>query len=264
MAKCPKCGLDYKVNVRKCPNCRTVMSPIKKDIDLPKLKNDVKLGEEKSVKEVKVKQIPLKVKRVKSFKNEDRRSSSLVREKKFSFMSSLKIVFVSLLLLLNVLLIINIVIQVDGAAPSTLEKNYEDSIKKIDTEISLNGSWITQNSGKFLFQDDNKFYWYDNYQVLDDNYYGGSFTYKQGEEALSDMGITYYELCSELEVEDIKIDNIYSIELVPILAIRNRQDATISNLKKDEKWWMLFIITEDRYAVAYNKTLDLRYSLKKD
>lgn len=287
MAKCPKCGLDFSVAVRKCPNCQTLISPRKKEtfLELPKLKvNDkeveVKLDDNKlnrERKEIKIKQIPLKVKKVSSFKvkkdsknefvtknNKQKRSLKFEKEKiNFGFESTLKIVLVSILLIINLVLIVNIVVEVDGSKPVTLASISEESVKQIATDVSLVGSWISQNEGLFMFQDDYKFYWYDSYQVQDDNYYGGSYTFKSGSDALAEMGYSEEEFMKEFG-DNVNLNNVYSIQLLPELSYKNRKDNTLVDLNENEAWWMLFIIDSDTSAIGYNKTLDLRYSFKKD
>lgn len=286
MAKCPKCGLDFSVAVRKCPNCQTLISPRKKEtfLELPKLKvNDkdveVLLDENKlnrERKEIKVKQIPLKVKKVSPFKRDNKddfvakskskQKNSLKLEKEkfnFGFESTLKIVLVSILLIINLVLIVNIVVEVDGSKPVTLASIPEETVKQIATDVSLVGSWITQNEGLFMFQDDYKFYWYDSYQVQDDNYYGGSYNFKSGLDALAEMGYSEEEFIKEFG-DNVNLNNVYSIQMLPEISYKNRKDNTLVDLNENESWWMLFIIDSDTSAIGYNKTLDLRYIFKKD
>ncbi len=288
MAKCPKCGLDFSVAVRKCPNCQTIISPRKKDvsIELPKLKGRIdkvknseiekkEVIEKSKKKEIKVKPIPLKVKKVSYFHNKKSKvvkvkdyefnlKEAKIKQSKVSleFKSTFKIVLVSILLILNCLLIFKIVIQVDNTKPSYLDVNSESSIKAITEDVSLFGTWVTQNGGLFLFQDDYKFYWYDNYQVLDNNYYGGSYSFRNSNDVLDEIGYSEEELKKELG-ENIDLNNVYSIQLIPTISYKNNKDNTLVDLRENESWWMLFVITSDDTAVGYNKTLDLRYSFKK-
>ncbi len=311
MAKCPKCGLDFKNNYRKCPNCRTIISPSRKEknkdkeIELPKLKSEMKKVVDESnlvsvKKEVKIKPIPVKFKKVTAHKGKEDKSSKIenvrkvkkiVKDKnlakvkevnkkkevkkiskikedneaKIKIISSFKIAVVVVLLFINIGLIVDIVIKVDTNKPSTIVDVDATAIKPIIENVSILGDWKTQNGGLFSFLNNQKFYWYDNYLELEDNFYVGTYNYKQGLEALEDMGYTEEDFYKEFQ-QDGKIDlmNVYSIEMRPTLSYRNKVDLTEHDLNKDVVWWYLLIINNDNTAYGYNKTLDLRYSLTKN
>lgn len=266
MAKCPKCGLDFSVAVRKCPNCHTVIASKKTDImELPKLKKEktvVEVNNDDSQKEIVVMPIPLKVKKVEEHYNEENTQKEKVS---FSFRlkSTIKAVVVLLLLVLNVYLIFTIVLQVDGSNPSIMTMFNEPVAMEMNSNsLSLSGHWMTQNDGMFAFQDNGNFYWYDNYQVRDDNYFGGIYTYKNGLEAIEEMGYSEEEFYKNFD-EEIDLDNVYSLVLEPIFSYKNRKDNTVNDLNEDEVWWYLLIVNDDDTAYGYNKTLDLRYSLRR-
>lgn len=304
MAKCPKCGLDFKNNYKKCPNCHTIISPSRKDkaIELPKLKNETKKVVDESnlvtvKKEVKVKPIPVKFKKVTTHKVKELNKVSKIKEnKKFDkvdfnktkdvdkvkevkkvskikedsdtkikVISTFKIAAVVFLLFINIGLIVDIVIKVDTNKPSTIVDINDGAIKPIEENVSLFGEWKTQNGGLFTFLNNQKFYWYDSYLELEDNFYSGTYSYKQGLEALEDMGYTEEEFYKEFQQESkINLNNVYSIEMVPSLSYRNKVDLTEHDLNKDVVWWYLLIINNDNAAYGYNKTLDLRYNLTKN
>ena len=127
---------------------------------------------------------------------------------------------------------------------------------------SLIGSWQSSNNGLFIFSEDNTFLWYNSYQNLNDNYYKGKYNYKTGTDALTEMGFTTDEFKKEYG-QDIKLENIYSINLMPTIVLKNKIDTTNKELNENETWWYLLIIRNDNTANGYNKTLDLKYNLIK-
>lgn len=208
--------------------------------------------------ELKIKQIPLKVKTAKSPKKIKKEKSSLSSIKVFS---TFKLIAVIILLLINTCLIFNIAIKKDSN-----NKNSYLSKEKIATKIppssSVLGSWKTHNEGLFSFKDDNTFYWYDSYKYKEDNYYSGTYNYKNGEEAINEMGYTEEEIKLNFG-ENVQIENVYSLNLMPKTVYKGGIDTTSKDLNEDESWWFLLIIKDDDTALGYNKTLDLRYNLSK-
>ena len=41
-------------------------------------------------------------------------------------------------------------------------------------------------------------------------------------------------------------------------------DKDERDIKENESWWYILIVKDEQTAIAYNKTLDLRYSLIKN
>ena len=103
--------------------------------------------------------------------------------------------------------------------------------------------------------------WYDDYTNKKDNYYEGTYTYKQGEEALKEMGYNEKEFI-QVFGDKIAKDNIYSLELTPQTAFIEGKDQSETFLPKGTKWWFILIIKSEGGAIAYNKTLDIRYHLE--
>lgn len=208
-------------------------------------------------KKFKIKQIPLKVKKAKSPKKIKKVESNI---SSFKLLSTIKIVLVLLLLLLNTLLIINIAVKKDtNNKNSTLTK--EKTSTKVTKSDSTLGNWKTNNDGLFSFQDDT-FYWYDSYKYQEDNYYSGTYTFKNGQDALDEMGYTEDDAKTYFG-ENIKIENIYSIVLKPNTVYKAGIDTTKRDLNEDTTWWYVLVIKDNNKALGYNKTLDLRYDLTK-
>ena len=201
-----------------------------------------------SSKNIKVKDIPLKVKKAK-----------IAKAQKSSVLSSnaLPIYLIIALILINIILLANYV--------STREKNsptYDISNERIAIKASKLGSWQDQNNQLLIFAEDNNFYWYTSSTTQNDNYYQGTYNYQTGLEALKEMGYTEDEFYLTFG-NDISLDNVYSINIFPSLLINNHRDLTSIKLKPNETWWYLLIIKNDDTAIGYNKTLDLRYNLTK-
>ena len=74
------------------------------------------------------------------------------------------------------------------------------------------------------------------------------------------MGYTKEEFNIEFGV-DIKIENVYSINMIPTTVIKANTNVTLHELKENETWWFILMVKNDGTAIAYNKTLDLRYNL---
>lgn len=245
----------------------------KVELDLPKLKEQEtkekkskkkeeintespKIEETKSDKkeEIKLKPIQLEVKEKKSKK--DNKKTEIDEETVFKFTSTINIILVVILLLASVMLIINIVKEVDKKGPEDVIE-----IEEPKKEIIIYGNYQTTNDSLFTFKEDNTFYWFDNYNVLDNNYYSGTYTYTRGAEALNEMGYTEEELLSIFG--EIELNNIYSIEMTPTKVYKNNRDITNKELKHNKKWWYILVLKDGDNATGYNKTIDARYTLKR-
>lgn len=246
------------------------------DMDLPKLKNDnileniykdidnnleVKkieepIEEKKNTKETEeiivddvidkeYKNIPLKVKG---------NTETISAESSNKIQNTIFMIVSFILLMASIILIINIVNEVkDKPISSTVE---------IDTskEMFITGSYKTTNDSLFTFNEDSTFYWFDNYNELDNNYYTGTYTYLRGQEAINEMGYTEEEI-PIMFGENIDKNNIYSIQLYPTKVLKNNRDVTKRELKDNTVWWYILVLKDDKNAIGYNKTIDARYSL---
>ena len=132
---------------------------------------------------------------------------------------------------------------------------------KKNTKLNINTKWVTADESMFYFDPDGNFYWYDDYTNKKDNYYDGTYTYKQGKEALKEMGYDEKEFIKVFG-EKISEDNVYSLELTPITAFIEGKDQSDTFLPNGTKWWYILIIKSEGGAIAYNKTLDIRYHLE--
>jgi len=269
MIICSNCGEEITKKVSKCPNCHAKLP--KDSIEpLPSvINNPEKITSEETLNEknLKINTIPIKVKKATAPKNaknlkKDQNDKKPKRKKASEHIASLqtkstlKIIAVAILLVQNITLIVNIAIKTEtnnNQAMLGTKKNANATTNAI-------GSWKTENNSLFVFTDDYNFYWYDSYKSLDNNYYAGTYNLKKGEEALTEMGYTEEEFATTFG-NDIELDNVYSMNLLPTLSYKNYQDTSSSDLKENESWWFILIIKNDDTAIAYNKTLDLRYNL---
>lgn len=201
-------------------------------------------------------QIPLKVKPAKSPKRPPKYQQKELL--KFKIFSNIKIVVVILLLIINIFLIINIAIKLDNN--QTNVEPFPNTLPKISSKTSILGQWKTKKESLFQFNDDYNFYWYDSYIHKLDNYYSGTYTYKSGAEALEEMGYTEEEFKITFG-QNVDIKNAYSIYLNPKVSFKGGLNSTEKDLNEDETWWFILIIKDEKNAIGYNKTLDLRYDL---
>jgi len=197
---------------------------------------------------INIKTIPLKIKPIKAPLSLKKEKQSDLRSK-----STLKIVIVTCLLIINIILLINIINNKNNDNIS-----YSNKIPEIKANVL--GSWLTTNNSLFVFNDDYTFYWYESYKEQTNNYYAGTYSYKQGPEALKEMGYTEEEFKKTFG-ENLDINNAYSLNLLPSLVYKGYQDTTTRDLKDNETWWFILIKKDANTAIAYNKTLDQRYNL---
>ncbi len=189
--------------------------------------------------------------------NKPSKSNILPEEKKKDKLNNAILLgIIVLLLLITSYIIINKII--DSEKKPVIVANNK---AKKNSKLNLNTKWITADDSMFYFDEEGNFYWYDDYTNKKDNYYDGTYTYKQGKEALKDMGYNEKEFHKTFG-EKISEDNIYSLELTPTTAFIEGKDQTETFIPKNTKWWYILIIKSEGGAIAYNKTLDIRYHLE--
>lgn len=259
MRRCSKCNRIISNNSKKCSKCGTSLSKEDKksleEQDIIKTPNKITSTESlENTIELKLKPIPLKVKPIKS-PNSKKNKKSIFEMK---LLSTIKIVLVLLLFLINTVLIYKVISNKEENQPivdkpTTAKHNITNSI----------GRWRSSNNGLFSFEDDNKFFWYEYYDDLKNNYYSGTYNFKKGPDALEEMGYTEEEFNVTFG-QDIKIENVYSMNLLPTYSFKAGVNMTEEDLSDNEAWWYILMIRNDGTAIAYNKTLDLRYNLVKN
>ena len=177
-------------------------------------------------------------------------------EKKDKINNAILLGIIVLLLLVTSYVIINKMIDSERKPVMVA-----DNKAKKNTKLNLNTKWVTADDSMFYFDKEDNFYWYDDYTNKKDNYYEGTYTYKQGKEALKEMGYDEKEFIKVFG-EKISEDNVYSLELTPVTAFIEGKDQSETFLPKGTKWWYILIIKSEGGAIAYNKTLDIRYHLE--
>ena len=164
--------------------------------------------------------------------------------------------------IISVLIFILIIITLTLNILDNLKPNKEEVKEEIKLSTNIIGSWQSATNGLFVFNEDNTFYWYNSHNNLEDNYYKGSYNYKTGLEALTEMGFTEEEFKKEYGAK-IKLENVYSINLQPTLVQKNKIDVTTVEVDENKSWWYIMIVKEDYTANGFNKTLDIKYNLIK-
>lgn len=244
MNLCPKCGGLLNTKEDKCPKCNTLL--VKDNVEVL----DLELPITKEEKERKIKEIPLEIKKVKNNKDKKVKIEKEEQESTTNFYSVIKIIIVLLLLITSIILISNIIIELDKKEP--IKENY------IYRNNGLYSDFISTENELISFNEDNTFAIYTNYKVLDNNYYKGTYEYKNGEEALKEMGYSIEEF--NLEFKNTKIENVYSIKLKPLKSYFKGHDTTSNDINNSDIWWFILIINNDDNIQGYNKTLDIRYT----
>lgn len=169
--------------------------------------------------------------------------------------STTNIIAAVIFIIITIIIALSILKQIDFTPEEPVTK-----LEKVNTKLT--GNWQSSYNGLFTFNEDNSFYWYNSYKNKKDNYYRGTYNYKTGTDALKEMGYTEEEFAIEFG-SDIKLENIYSINLKPNYVFMSGIDITSVELNENETWWYLLMIKEDGTAFGYNKTLDLKYNLIK-
>ena len=182
--------------------------------------------------------------------------------KKQKIRESLNLLFNSLLVIIFFLTVAIIIVTTIRQITFTPEETNKSIKQEVELSNNIIGSWQSSNKGLFTFDEKGTFYWYNSYENIKDNYYKGTYSYKTGQKALNEMGYTEKEFTIEFG-ENIKLDNIYSINLKPTTVIMSGIDISTIELNKNETWWFILIVKDDGNAYAYNKTLDLKYNLIK-
>ena len=162
--------------------------------------------------------------------------------------------------LVFILIVSSLALKILGDLKPQQQKTQEQP--KIELTTNIIGSWQSATNGLFVFNEDNTFYWYNSYNNLQDNYYKGNYNYKTGSEAIQEMGFTEEEFQKEYGSE-IKLENVYSINLQPTLILKDQIDVTTVEIDENKSWWYILIIKDDFTANGYNKNLDIKYNLIK-
>ena len=224
---------------------KQIKIPQKKKINLDKL-DETKEFERYTIQIQKIKEensLPKKVKKA------ERTSVQIIK-------SITSIISVLIFILIVCSLALKILSDLKPQQPQVQDK------EKINLTTNIIGSWQSATNGLFVFNKDNTFYWYNSHNNLEDNYYKGNYNYKIGLEALNEMGFTEEEFKKEYGSE-IKLENVYSLNLQPTLVLKNKIDVTTVEIDENQSWWYILIIKDDYTANGFNKTLYLKYNLIK-
>ncbi len=280
MNYCPNCGTILKEHEDTCPNCGTkIIIQEKEEIvetpqnekpkkkEPPRKKKVTQKRTKYKSQSISVKEIPLTVKKTEKHSSADKDIKEYLPSNRedmdkyykkdelvFNISSIVKVIAVLLLFALTVFVIFKITID-------NSKKSLDNPpAKEVVFNASIYNHWESSSGGEFVFNEDESFYWYRSIGDLN-NYYYGTFSFITGPSALEEMGYTEEEFKSNFG-EDIAIENVYSIEIVPKKSIREGKDNTSKTIKANTTWWYILIIRDDGTAISYNKTLDTRYELK--
>lgn len=119
------------------------------------------------------------------------------------------------------------------------------------------GCFLTDKEELFLFLDNNDFYWFKSYNNLNEDYYIGTYNYKNGDGALEELGYTKEEFKEEFG-ENIDITEVYSFNIFPTISNNSSE-----NIYPSDNWWFLIVKQDNYNAMAFNRTLGVRYNLTK-
>ncbi len=200
-------------------------------------------------------QVPLVVKHNNQTKKRKDKKKKEVKLSDGKLSNAILLCVIALLLFITSYVIVQRVI--DSNTKTVVSNNSNDNIK----EYTLLKKWESADDELFIFDEEHKFYIYNNKDNIKDDYYSGTYSYKKGKEALEEMGYTEEDY-TKIFKERVEENNIYSLELKPDTVFMDGIDKTDKSLPNNIKWWFLLIIKSDGTAIGYNKTLNTRYHLK--
>lgn len=231
MNLCPKCGGLVKSEEATCPKCNTLL--VKDNVEIL----DLELPITKEEKELEIIETPLYVKK-----------DNIIEEKNNLTKFNIVLTVLSILTLITTIIILatNILIELDKEEIIIKEELFRNN--------GLYSDFISTENELLSINEDNTFALYNNYKILDNNYYKGTYEYKTGEAAIYEMGYSIEEFNKEFTNTDI--NNVYSLKLKPLKSYFHNQN---NDIKENEIWWLILIINEDN-IYAYNETLDIRYN----
>ena len=124
----------------------------------------------------------------------------------------------------------------------------------------LYSNWQTANGYTFTFEDNNTFYIYESGLYIQNNYYEGSYEYKEGLDAITELGYSDEDdFKNEFNIDTYQ--NVYSLHLTPNKYMKNDNNIINRKVEKNEIWLFILVLIDNDNAIAYNKTLDIRYHL---
>ena len=200
-------------------------------------------------------QVPLIVKNNNQVKTKKEKKKKEVKLSDGKLSNAILLCIIALLLFITSYVIVQRVI--DSNTKTVVTSSNDTKIK----EYTLLKKWESADEELFVFDDNHKFYIYNNKDNINNDYYSGTYSYKKGNEALLEMGYTESEY-SKIFKERIEKNNIYSLELKPDTVYMDGVDKSDKSIPDNTKWWFLLIIKSDGTAIGYNKTLNTRYHLK--
>ena len=119
---------------------------------------------------------------------------------------------------------------------------------------SLNGTWLEESGSLFIFKD-NYFYWYKDYNNLNDNYYKGKIDYKTIDK------YNYSDYYIKKNYGNIDKKSLYIIKLYPSILVKDGYSKKI-----DSSYGLSFelLLNDNKYeADMYNKNFQTIYKIIK-
>ena len=117
----------------------------------------------------------------------------------------------------------------------------------LSKERTLTGGWVllADNPTYWKFEG-NKFYWYQSPDVLDNNYWEGTFTLKTGKEGLESVGLegSKMDIITNNSAGTVTEADVYSLVLTPEKIISGGEDKTSTNLTPGTTWKFVWILVD--------------------
>ena len=159
-----------------------------------------------------------------------------------------------------------VIVSKDMNAVATFVLNVDDDLDKTDkavremfntitfdkipptdkiTNETLKGDWLNVYGDYWKFTD-NEFYWYKSKDVLDDNYWYGTYTYEVGEAGLGMFALDTEKLNKIVTQSEgtVKPENVYSITFTPKKIISGGEDKSSSNIPEGTVWKVVWILVD--------------------
>lgn len=140
-----------------------------------------------------------------------------------------------------------------------------DSTSSNDFSDIVGGWESTAEGGSYyVFNQDKTFYWYKSANDLKDNYYNGPMEVLRGADAISELGLSYEGVISNIvnSEGEVTMDDIYALILKPNYLISGGIDKS-STLSSSSEMKLLFVYIDDNSAQAHNYTSGDTYYFQK-
>lgn len=123
--------------------------------------------------------------------------------------------------------------------------------KQKEEPFALIGDWQSEQGTLITFDEDGNYGYYKDGSDRDDNFYKGTYTYQNGEEAMKELGVDEIEFKELESSQNINKKDIFAVKMNMEILHSNGTDKS-TNLNKDDYFYFVFYRLSDDGATAVN------------